>query len=110
MDDFCLRAGSILVQATPANAVPKALLSPSTRLMPVSNYPAAIRAWWEQVQRDGGIAEFGQSATVSTMLFGCHRWLESNPDQSAGTEMSEILDIKDQLEDWMRLRGKTFKG
>ena len=78
--------------------------------MPNSNHAPAILHWWEQVEKDGGIGTVSQSATVSTMLFGCHRWLESYGDQSSGPEVSEIRHIKDQLEHWMSARGKTFEG
>src|SRR5690554_2167129 len=51
--------------------------------MPTSNHAPAIVHWWTQVKKDGGLAAVNQSATVSTMLFGCHRWLELHADQSS---------------------------
>lgn len=77
--------------------------------MPTSNHAPAIVHWWTQVKKDGGLAAVNQSATVSTMLFGCHRWLELHADQSSA-EVSEIKRIKDELESWMSIRGKTFEG
>ena len=77
--------------------------------MPTSNHAPAIVHGWTQVKKDGGLAAVNQSATVSTMLFGCHRWLELHADQSSA-EVSEIKRIKDELESWMSIRGKTFEG
>ena len=85
-------------------------LSLESYLMPIFNHAPAILHCWEQVERDGGIATVSQSATVSTMLFGCNRWLESHADQSSAPDVSEIRRIKDELEKWLSARGKTFEG
>jgi hypothetical protein len=55
----------------------------------------------------GGFGEFDQSHTVSTMLFGCHRYLEAH-----GTEVSpekeRIEAIMAELEAWMAERGHSY--
>jgi hypothetical protein len=78
--------------------------------MSTSDHASAILRWWDHVEKDGGLATIEQSATVSTMLFGCHRWLEAYGDQSAASEVSEIRRIRDELENWMSVRGKSFEG
>lgn len=66
--------------------------------MPTSNHASAVLRWWEQVEKEGGLSSVKQSATVSTMLFGCHRWLELHAGQSSAAEVSEIERITSELE------------
>lgn len=73
------------------------------------NHAAAIIRWREEVDRlGGGLDKFEQSATVSTMLFGCHSWLDRHSDTAAAEEISGIQKIKAELESWMQARGRTF--
>lgn len=82
----------------------------SEDVMPASDYAPAIRHWWAHVEKNGGLASYEQSATVSTMLFGCNRWLELNAGNSSAQDISEIERIKDELHNWIKLRGKTYSG
>lgn len=76
----------------------------------MSNHASAVLRWWEQVQKEGGLGRVSQSATVSTMLFGCYRSLEEHTDSMTASEASEISRIRDELHDWMSRQGKVFKG
>lgn len=82
----------------------------SEDVMPASDYAPAIRHWWAHVEKNGGLASYEQSATVSTMLFGCNRWLELNAGKSSAQDISEIERIRDELCNWIKLRGKTYRG
>jgi hypothetical protein len=76
--------------------------------MPTNHAPAIIR-WREQLDRQpGGLAAFEQSSTVSTILFGCHRWLDTHAQAASEEERSQIESIVAELEEWMRQRGKIF--
>ena len=79
--------------------------------MPTNAHASAILRWRETVDKqDGGLAGFQEAATISTMLFGCNRWLETQSGTAAADEMSAIEDIKSELEAWLRQRGRTFIG
>lgn len=78
--------------------------------MAVFNHAPAIVHWWAQVEKEGGLSKLEQSATVSTMLFGCHRWLSVHAHRSHPEEVTEIEHIKTELENWMSIRGKRFQG
>jgi hypothetical protein len=62
------------------------------------------------VEKAGGLSIVEQSATVSTMLFGCHRWMTVHSHLSSAEEVSKIEAIKRELENWMTTRGKSFQG
>lgn len=71
----------------------------------------AIRRWRQQVSDlPGGLEAFEQPQTVSTMLFGCYRWLESGGAELRSEEKSEIEAIVVELEEWMSRRGVKFLG
>ncbi|MFD2648827.1 hypothetical protein ACFSX5_13635 [Devosia albogilva] len=78
--------------------------------MPTINHAAAILRWWEQVEANGGVDSVDQIATVSTMLFGCHRWLEVYAEEASPSETSRIIQIRDELEGWLSKRGAVFRG
>jgi hypothetical protein len=72
------------------------------------HFASAIIRWRDHLDsQTGGLGGFDQSYTVSTMLFGCHRYLEAH-----GTEVSpekERIDaIKAELEAWMAERGYSY--
>jgi hypothetical protein len=56
----------------------------------------------------GGLDQVEQSATISTMLFGCHSWLEKHASDSTPEVVRRIEEIKTELEGWMRSRGLNF--
>lgn len=73
------------------------------------NHAAAIFRWREQVdQISGGLATFNQSATISTMLFGCNTWLRNHADSASEAEIERIETIKAELEAWLAQRGLAF--
>lgn len=73
------------------------------------SHAAAIIRWRDQVTNiSGGLDKVEQSATVSTMLFGCHSWLEKHGERSPPEVVTRIEVIKAELEDWMQTRGLTF--
>ncbi len=74
------------------------------------DHAPAILQWWAHVQKNGGLAATERSATVSTMLFGCYRWLELQDDISSPPHAAQIEFIKNELENWMSARGLFFKG
>lgn len=78
--------------------------------MTAFNHARAILHWWEQVEKAGGLTTIEQPATVSTMLFGCHRWLSVHSHLSSAEEVSKIEHIKRELENWMSTRGMSFQG
>lgn len=76
--------------------------------MPINHGPAILR-WWQHLERQpGGLAAFEQSHTVSTMLFGCHRWLSTNGKDASEEERRSIEAIRAELEDWMIQRGLQY--
>ena len=77
----------------------------------IDPYFSAIVRWREQLdQMGGGLAAFEQSATVSTMLFGCRRWIETKAGVAAAGDVERIQHIRDELEHWLEKRGLTFTG
>ena len=76
--------------------------------MPKNHAPAII-TWWEHLQlQPGGLEAFDQSQTVSTMLFGCHRSLETQALAEDLDTRARIEAIRDELEAWMRQRNLAF--
>lgn len=77
--------------------------------MPQNFAPAIIR-WRDHLEtQPGGLSAFDQSYTVSTMLFGCHRYLAAHaPDVSP--EKDRIEAIRGELEGWMRERGYVYNS
>lgn len=74
-----------------------------------TNHAAAIIRWRDQLDDLGIELTSQKSATVSTMLFGCIRWLEANPaDQSALA--TRISGIKAELEQLLADQGVPFVG
>lgn len=75
--------------------------------MPKDHFDAIVR-WRDQLDRVGpGLDRFEQSATVSTMLYGCRSWLEHH-GVTAETQMLErIRSIEAELTAWMAIRGRT---
>ena len=73
------------------------------------NHASAIIRWRDQLDElGGGLVAFDQSATVSTMLFGCHSWLEHHAATASADETARMERIKAELEKWMSARGLTF--
>lgn len=73
------------------------------------NHAAAILRWREQVEQYfGGVESFDQSATISTMLFGCQSWLRVHAAGASEAEIRQIEAIKAELEDWLERRGLVF--
>ena len=71
------------------------------------DYAPAILHWREYVTKVyGGLDAFEQSSTISTMLFGCDRWLEQyGEDQQYDDTRVRIEVIRSELEAWMQQRG-----
>lgn len=77
-------------------------------LMP-PNHAIAIIRWRDQLDElGGGLEAFDQSATVSTMLFGCHSWLKHHAQTSSDDERARMELIKAELEQWMSVRGLLY--
>lgn len=77
--------------------------------MPTKDHSKAIIRWRQGVESfEGGLAVFQQSATVSTMLFGCRSWLRTHAGEASPAEVAEIERVKSELEHWMSARGLTY--
>lgn len=75
------------------------------------NHALAIITWWDHMQlQPGGLEAFEQPHTVSTMLFGCLRSLETDALASDLTTRARIETIQHELEAWMRRRNRIFGG
>ena len=73
------------------------------------DYSRAILNWRENVTKiHGGLDAFDQSPTISTMLFGCNRWLEEHEEDQHDDIRRRIVDIKSELEAWKRQRNLTI--
>lgn len=73
------------------------------------NHAAAIIRWRDQLDELGeGLEAFEQSATVSTMLFGCHSWFKHHADTALPEDANRMERINAELENWMSVRGHTF--
>lgn len=73
------------------------------------NHAPAILRWRDQVERiHGGLDAINQSATVSTMLFGCRSWLRDYAADAADEEIERIDAIRAELEGWLAKRGLKF--
>ena len=78
--------------------------------MPANHAPAIIR-WRTQLDTLGkGLNGFDQSATVSTMLYGCNSWLTHHAQAASPDEVAKIRRIKAELERWLEARGLTYFG
>lgn len=67
--------------------------------MTTSNYPSAILRWREAVERqEGELSGFEEPATISTILFGCNRWLEAQSVVAVSEDAAAIRRIKAELE------------
>jgi len=77
-----------------------------------TDYAGAVLRWREDIEKHwGGLAQFDQAATVSTMLFACNRYLTfSHDDGSRPGERERILTVQDELQAWMRERGIVYVG
>lgn len=64
-------------------------------------YASAILRW----RQYAGPADTWPSAAVSTILFGCQRWLEKNGTTAAQATREQVLTIQDELEAWLAERG-----
>lgn len=74
-----------------------------------ANHASAIIRWREQLDElGGGREDFDQSATVSTMLFGCHSWVKHHAGTAPADEKASMERIKAELEEWMSARGLTY--
>ncbi|WP_449397210.1 hypothetical protein [Devosia riboflavina] len=72
---------------------------------------AAIISWRDHLeQHGGGLASNEQSFTVSTMLLGCHQWLDRHAVDAPPAQAERIAEIKRELEDWLGQRGLTYNG
>ena len=73
------------------------------------NHASAIIRWRNHLDElGGGLEAFDQSATVSTMLFGCHSWLKHHAGMASAEEAATMQRIKAELEEWMRMRGLSY--
>lgn len=71
----------------------------------------AIIRWRDQLDTAGsGLEGFEQSATISTMLFGCKAWLLSHGQNADGTTMDRIRQIEAELTSWLAERGQVYRG
>lgn len=74
------------------------------------HFASAIIRWRDHLEsQPGGLPAFDQSYTVSTMLFGCHRYLAAYATD-ASSEKERIETIKGELETWMRERGYVYNS
>lgn len=74
-----------------------------------TNHASAIIRWRDQIDElGGGLEAFDQSATVSTMLFGCHSWLKHHAGIASAGEAATMHRIKAELEAWMNARGLRY--
>lgn len=86
---------------------PMAFLMKGTAV-PKDHAPAILR-WREYVAKlYGGLDAFDQSSTISTMLFGCDRWLEEYGASEQDDTRERIKTIRAELEAWMGQRGLTI--
>ena len=63
-------------------------------------YALAILRW----RQYAGPADTWSSAAVSTILFGCQRWMETNGLTSDKATREQILAIKHELDAWVDRR------
>lgn len=78
--------------------------------MPTNHAPAILK-WREDLDRyEGGLSPTLRSATVSTMLFGCHQWMRTHAKSASPKEVEEISRVKSELESWLAERGMIFAG
>lgn len=75
-----------------------------------NHFASAIIRWRDHLEsQPGGLSAFEQSYTVSTMLFGCHRYLSAH-EADASAEKERIETIKGELEAWMLDRGYVYNS
>jgi hypothetical protein len=73
------------------------------------NHASAVIRWRDQLDELGdGLEAFDQSATVSTMLFGCNSWLTHHAGTATPDEVARMKRIKAELETWMSVRGLSY--
>lgn len=76
--------------------------------MPKDHFDAIVR-WRDQLDRVGpGLDGFEQSATISTMLYGCRSWLEHYGKTAEPQMLETIRSIEAELVAWMVARSRTF--
>ena len=64
-------------------------------------YASAILRW----RQYAGSADTWSRAAVSTILFGCQRWMEKNGPTADHVTREQILTIQSELEAWLAERG-----
>jgi hypothetical protein len=47
------------------------------------------------------------AAGVRTLLWGCQRWLDTNPDAADTEEGRRLATIKAELQDWLDRHGRS---
>lgn len=65
--------------------------------------PAILR--WRQY---AGHVDTWPSATVSTMLFGCQRWVELHSLSADEATREQVLSVKTELEVWVAQRSAAL--
>ena len=63
-------------------------------------YASAVLRW----RQYAGPADTWSSAAVSTILFGCERWIEKNGSTADQATREQVLTIKEELEAWVAER------
>jgi hypothetical protein len=79
-----------------------------TSFMP-SNHASAILRWYQHIQQQPDGLAGAASATVTTMLFGCHHWLEHHSGSAAPDTLDRIHRVKHELETWLAERGLEYR-
>jgi hypothetical protein len=69
-----------------------------------ANHAAAIFHWRDHVDKQPPGLQGAPSATIATMLFGCHHWLEHHSATSPAETRQRIEQIRAELESWQAER------
>lgn len=67
-------------------------------------YASAILRW----RQYAGPADTWSRAAVSTILFGCQRWIEKTGPTSDQDTREQVLTVKDELEAWVAERAEAL--
>lgn len=81
--------------------------------MSIRSFPSAILGWRDNIEKhQGGLDDVKETATISTMLFGCRRWLAAHgSDQDTDPEITRRLEtVEAELTEWLRKRGLPDLG
>ena len=71
-----------------------------------TDYLSAILHW----RSHAASVEDTPTPTLTTMLYACHRWQETNAGEVGSTDGARIATVRAEIEECLTKRGFTYTG